>query len=239
MYKERTYRQWVKAEGLIAFEVKERETDLLILAKKDLSDKAHAVVLNYRRDLEGYMKRHPDFYSALEPVEAEAGAPEIIKAMADAGSKAGVGPMAAVAGAMAEFVGRELLNFSSEVVVENGGDIFLKKDSPAVIGIYAGNESPFTGKLAIEVGPSPGGIGVCTSSGTVSHSLSFGRADAALMISGSAALSDAAATAAGNMVKTPADIEKAIDAAKRIEGIEGILILIKDKVGSWGSIKLI
>ena len=104
-------------------------------------------------------------------------APGIVKAMAVAAQKASVGPMAAVAGAIAEFVGKDLLKFSEQVIVENGGDIFIRTDRKRTLGIYAGEDSPFTGKLAIEVDPCESGMGICTSSGTVSHSLSFGNAD--------------------------------------------------------------
>jgi hypothetical protein len=147
--------------------------------------------------------------------------------------------MAAVAGAMSEFVGIDLIKLSEEVIVENGGDIFMRSPKTKTLGIFAGDRSPFTGKLAVEIAPSPRGIGVCTSSGTVSHSLSFGNADAALVIANSAALSDAVATATCNRVKRASDIESAISFAKAIEGVTGVLILMGDKMGSWGEIKLV
>lgn len=239
MYKDRTYRGWVKNEGLVSFEVKERETDLFISAEKKLEKQARQEMLTYRKEIEDYIKKNPAFYSALEPVNVSGDTAGIVKAMACAGKKAGVGPMAAVAGAMAEFVGRGLLRFTDEVIVENGGDIFMKTSKKRIVGIFAGERSPFTGKLALEVGPSENGLGVCTSSGTVSHSLSFGKADAALTISDDAALADAAATTACNLVKTAEDIEKAIDFTKKIDGINGILVIIGDKMGSWGKIKLV
>ncbi|MDO8535996.1 MAG: UPF0280 family protein [Candidatus Omnitrophota bacterium] len=239
MYKERKYRQWVKSEGLVTFEVKELETDLLISAVRDLEGAAREAMLNYRQDIESYIKGHRDFFTSLEPVEVDKNASEIVKAMADAGSRAGVGPMAAVAGAVAEFVGRGLLQLSDEIIVENGGDIFIRSAFPRVIGVYAGERSPFTGKIAIEIPPAGQGVGVCTSSGTVSHSLSFGKADAVLIISDNTALADAAATAAGNAIKGPGSIEKGIDIARSIKGVDGVLILAGDKMGSWGKIKIV
>ena len=239
MYKERSYRQWVKSEGLVTFEVKELETDLLISAKEDLGKRARESILNYRQDIQSYIKKHKDFYTSLEPIDAEIDAPRIVKAMADAGKKASVGPMAAVAGAIAEFVGRDLLAYTDEVIVENGGDIFIKTKVKRIVGIYAGEDSAFTGKLALEISPREEGTGVCTSSGTVSHSLSFGRADAALIISGDTALADAAATAMGNAVKNKDCIEKGIDLAKSIDGVRGALVIVGDKLGSWGNIKLV
>jgi len=239
MYKARTYRKWVKNEDLIAFEVIEKETDLFISAETDLAANARASILTYRSDIEKYIKKHPDFYSSLEPVNIYPDAPDIIKAMAEASGRAAVGPMAAVAGAVAEFVGRDLLKLTGQVIVENGGDIFIKTLKPRAIGIYAGEASPFTGKLKLEIVPNENGIGVCTSSGTVSHSLSFGKADAALIISEDTALADAMATAVGNIVKRPDDVEKAVNFGKSIEGVKGILVLIGNKMGSWGEIKIL
>lgn len=239
MFKERTYRNWVEAGDLTSFEVKEKETDLYILAARDLSGPAREAILTCRADIENYILKYPEFYTTLVPISVSAGAPDIVRVMAEAGRHAGVGPMASIAGAVAEFVGRALLAFSDQVIVENGGDIFLKTSKKRTIGIYAGERSPFTGKLAIEIAPDGEPLGVCTSSGTVSHSLSFGNADAVLITSRDAALADAAATAAGNEVKATGDIEKGISVAKSVDGVIGVVIMIGDKLGSWGEIKLI
>ncbi|MDD3906166.1 MAG: UPF0280 family protein [Candidatus Omnitrophica bacterium] len=239
MFKERSYRRWIESGDLISFEVKEAQTDLCILASRNLENQARESILTHRAEIERYIKKVPEFYTALSPMIAGDDAPRIIRAMSESAGKAGVGPMAAVAGAVAEFVGRDLLAFSDQVIVENGGDIFLKTSRKRVMGIYAGEKSPFTGTLAIEIDPSDKGLGVCTSSGTVSHSLSLGNADAALIISEDAALSDAAATAAGNAVKSIYDIEDAIALAKSIEGVKGVLIIMGEKMGSWGDIKFV
>jgi uncharacterized protein len=239
MYKERKYRQWVKSDGLVTFEVKEAQTDLLISSVKTLEKQARESILNYRQDIQNYIKNDQGFYTALEPVDVKKDAPRIVKAMADAARRAGVGPMASIAGAVAEFVGRDLLAFSDEVIVENGGDIFIKTKVKRILGVYAGEGSPYSGKIALEVGPEENGVGVCTSSGTVSHSLSFGKADAALIISNDTALADAAATAAGNAVKNKDCIEKGIEVARSIDGVKGVLIIVGDKMGSWGDIKLV
>ena len=239
MYRERFYRQWVKSEGLVTFEVKERETDLLISASKNLEAASREAILNYRQDIEFYIKKHKEFLTSLEPLIVDTDAPRIVISMTDAGKKASVGPMAAIAGAIAEFVGRDLLAYTDEVIIENGGDIFIKTNVKRTLGVYAGENSPFSGKLALEISPSEEGSGVCTSSGTVSHSLSFGRADAALIISGDTALADAVATAMGNVVKNKYHIEKGIDFARSIDGVKGALVIVGDKLGSWGDIKLV
>ena len=134
---------------------------------------------------------------------------------------------------MAEFVGRDLLKYVEEIVVENGGDIFLKADKPRTFGIFAG-DSVLTGKLSFEIISFQTPLGVCTSSGTVGHSLSFGRADAVVIISGNTAIADAVATACANLVKTKEDIEKSIDFAKSIPGILASIVIMGDKFASWG-----
>jgi len=157
--------------------------------------------------------------------------------MSELAGKVGIGPMASVAGAIAEFVGTDLLAFSPEIIVENGGDIYLKSLKKRLIGIYAG-KSPLTGKIGLEIDGQDTPLGICTSSGTVGHSLSFGKADAVVVLSQSATLADAAATAIGNLIVQSDDIPRGIEFAKGIEGLTGLLIIKDDKVGLWGEVKV-
>jgi hypothetical protein len=159
--------------------------------------------------------------------------------MEEAAEKVNVGPMAAVAGAFAEFVGKDLLKFSSEIIIENGGDIFLKTAKTRLVGVYAGENSPLTGKIALKIEPADTPLGICTSSGTVGHSLSFGKSDAVVVLSPSAALADAAATAIGNIVKAETDIEIALEFARGVSGLVGVAVIINDKMGVWGKVNLI
>lgn len=237
MYQERFYRNKFKGEKLIFFNVCIYETDLCIGASSNLYDNAYEVVSFYRKQLEDFVKVYPEFLVSLVPWSPPPDAPYIAASMCKAAEKAGVGPMAAVAGAFSELTGRELLKYSDEIIVENGGDIFMSTRSPRKVGIYAGN-SPFSERLAVEILPDVSPIGICTSSGTVGHSLSFGNADAALILSKDTFLADAAATAAGNLVKSPADIQAALDFVSGIDGITGALIVIGDRLGVWGDIKL-
>jgi uncharacterized protein len=236
-YQPRTYRRWVDGQDLTAFTVTEKETDLYIRAATDLERKARRLVHKYRRQLEGYIEKEPAFRTSLKPLAVPATAPAIVRQMAEAARAAGVGPMAAVAGAIAECVGRELLEFSPEVIVENGGDIFLKTQRRRTIGIYAG-DSPLTGRLGIQIEARDTPLGVCTSSGTVGHSLSFGRADAVVVLAPATTLADAAATAIGNRVNGPEDIEKALEFARGIPGLKGVVIIIGESIGADGDIKL-
>jgi ApbE superfamily uncharacterized protein (UPF0280 family) len=237
MYEKRTYRNLVKTDDLIKFEVIVKETDLLVRSEKDLSRETRESVLKYRHQLETYIAMNPEFQKSLIPLKDDPGVPEIIQEMIRTSQLAQVGPMAAVAGAMAESVSKDLLKFSKEVIIENGGDIYLATSKERTIGIYAG-DSPLSLKIGIVITPEESPIGVCTSSGTVGHSLSFGKADAVCILSKSAALADAAATAVGNVVRDKKDIESGLEKGRKIEGVLGTLIIVGEKMGVWGNIKL-
>jgi ApbE superfamily uncharacterized protein (UPF0280 family) len=237
-YEERIYRNYVKAESLIKFEVIEKETDLLVLAESNLYDKTMAAVLKYRTDLEKYIQSDPTFFKTLAPHHVRYNAPPIVREMAAVTRKVHVGPMAAVAGAIAEYVGKELLPFSGELIVENGGDIFLNTKQTRKVGVYAGS-SPFSEKIALEVGPCEKPFSVCASSGTVGHSFSFGKADAVVVIANSALLADAAATAIGNEVKEVKEIDRGLKVAQKIRGLKGVLIIKDDHLGAIGQVKIV
>ncbi|OGR02153.1 MAG: hypothetical protein A2511_13815 [Deltaproteobacteria bacterium RIFOXYD12_FULL_50_9] len=254
-YCKRTYRQWIDPTGLLGFEVKIRETDLHIQAPRDIAElsslSAHTklmplrymqglarhLVIQYRSHLEGYIASHPKFLTSFAPLPADPLAPSLVKEMLKAGQTAGVGPMAAVAGAIAEFVGRDLLAAgAAEIIVENGGDIFLSRVNPCTISIFAGS-SPLSDCLGVRL--AAGAQGVCTSSGTVGHSISFGRADAVTVVARSTALADAAATRLGNAVKVEADIAGALELAKAIPGLNGAVIVMGSRFGAWGDVELV
>jgi ApbE superfamily uncharacterized protein (UPF0280 family) len=237
MYQPRTYRHWVKDKDLVSFNVTVKETDLYIRAVTNLRRKALKLVLKYRGMLERYIERHPSFLTSLEPVEIGDDAPHMVTEMAESAKKVGVGPMAAVAGAIAEFVGSQLLESSPEIIVENGGDIYLRSLGKRLIGIYAG-KSPLTGKIGLEINGQDTPMGICTSSGTVGHSLSYGKADAVIVLAKSTTLADAAATAIGNLIVQPEDIPSGIEFARGIDGLGGVIIIQGDKMGLWGEVKI-
>ncbi len=237
-YEKRTYRNVVKTDDLIPFEVIIKETDLLIRAERNLFHEARESVLRYRNQIETYIEMNPSFKESLVPIPDAFHLPKIINEMIKASGAAGVGPMASVAGAMAQSVSNDLLQFSKEVIVENGGDIYLATARERIIGLYAGS-SPLSMRIGILIEPGESPIGICTSSGTVGHSLSFGKADAVCVLSKSGALADAAATAIGNIVHKKSDIEKGLERAGEIEGVLGALIVVGEKMGVWGDIQLV
>jgi hypothetical protein len=215
-----------------------KETDLYILAQGVLEQEAREAIIQLRQQLEAYIEANPLFQTSLAPLPADPRAPRIVKEMLAAAQAAGVGPMAGVAGAMAAFVGAALLPLTPEVVVENGGDIFLQTGTTRKIGIFAG-ASPLSMQVGISIPAERQPLGVCTSSATVGPSLSLGRADAVCVISPSATLADAAATAVGNMVQGKGDIERALEAGGKIPGVEGAVIIVDDTLGAWGEYELV
>lgn len=237
-YQKRFYRDWVKAKDLYLSRITVKETDLQILTDKPidrdfLKEKIHL----YRRQIEDYISKDRRFLTALKPIEVELNAPPIVKEMAKAAKKANVGPMAAVAGAIAEFLGKDLLRRGyKEVIIENGGDIFLKIRKTHTVGIFASRSNLLKG-IGLKIKPKDTPLGICTSSGTMGHSLSFGLADAAVILSKNASLADAVATATANRVESKQDLQDAVDFAKSIRGVSGAVIIIKNHLICWGKIK--
>jgi ApbE superfamily uncharacterized protein (UPF0280 family) len=234
----RNYRKIFKSDDLAYYTVKVKQTDLCIGATADIRKQAEQSVSKYRQQVEEYIRRQPVFLDSLVPVEPLEGAPEIVRHMCRAAQAAGVGPMAAIAGAVSLYVSFDLAPLSAELVIENGGDIYLAGKKERIAGIYAG-ESPLSNKIGLRLPPQELPMAVCTSSGTVGHSLSFGLADAAVILSKDACLADAAATAMGNLVRTPEDIEPALQKVQAIKGISGALIIVGSSMGAWGGIDLV
>ncbi|MFH1139527.1 MAG: UPF0280 family protein [Pseudomonadota bacterium] len=232
------YRSLVRAGGLVSFRVRVVQTDMFIRAETDLTDQAHALIIAGRAAIEAFAAEHPDFLTSLEPLPPSPLAVSPVREMLAAGRSAGVGPMAAVAGALAEFVGRGLASDSpSGVLVENGGDLFLLTTGQVVVGLYAGR-SVLSMRLGLVIDPRRTPMGLCASSGSLGHSLSLGRADAAVVAADSAALADAAATALGNRVARPRDLEKGLEWVLALPGVRGAVAVLGDKIGAMGEIEL-
>ena len=235
-YQPRIYRRGTAGSDLVAFGVCVAETDLHIQAETDLTDKALLAVREARQEVEAHIALCPQFATSRRPLPSPAHAEGLIAAMYEAAQRADVGPMAAVAGAIAEFVGRRLLQDSDQVIVENGGDVFLVTQVPRAVAISAGR-SPLSGRLALVV---PGGhrLGICTSSGTVGPSASAGAAQAAVVIADDTAFADAAATALGNRVKGPDDCAAAAEWIKELAGVRGAVVICGETVAAWGGFEL-
>jgi len=237
MYEERRYRDWARDNDLVGFQAIIKETDLFIKAERDLSVEATNSIRTFRRQIEEYVRIDPKFQTSLKPYVVNGKSPSIARKMSKASALVGVGPFASVAGAISEYVGKDLLKYTKDIIIENGGDIFIKSSKDRAIGIYSGSSS-FNRRIALDIKASDTPIGICTSSGTIGHSLSFGKADAVVVLSKSTLLADAAATSIGNIIKRKADISKGIKFAQKVKGIRGVVIIKDDKLGVWGKIKM-
>ncbi len=235
---QRFYRDRMQADDLVYYKVAVNETDLYIGSMTDRRREAEDFVEMERHLLEAYIARDPMFGEALRPVSVRKDAPLIAQNMARAARCVGVGPMAAVAGAFAERLAAEVYADDSDVIIENGGDIYLKTSAARIVEIYAG-ESVFRGKVRLSVAPRMSPLGICTSSGKFGHSLSFGKADAACILSSDAYLADAAATAVCNRVKNAGDIAAALEYVQSVSGLTGAIVICDGKMGVWGDIVLI
>ena len=219
---------------MIGFSLNYKNSLIKIICDRDLQERAQQELERLYNELERYLQEEPFFLSSYEPLKAGKNSPEIARTMALAAEQAGVGPMAAVAGTFAELLGRYLLKEgASEVIVENGGDIFLQLRKERLVGIYAGS-SEFSNKLALRVRHESTPLGICTSSGSVGHSVSLGKADSVTVVAESCSLADAAATAVANQVKGNKGIQKGIEAAGKIKGIQGALIIKGKELGTCG-----
>lgn len=240
-YEPRTYRHLMARKGLVSFHVMHKETDLHIQAAKDLSPDVSSWIIEARLAIEEYITKHPIFLQSLTPLSSDLFAPQIVRQMLEASLACGVGPMAAVAGAVAEFVGKKCVEETcEEVIVENGGDIFAHLRNEAIFAIWAG-KSELSQQIGIKLTPNKTGqtFGVCTSSGTVGHSLSFGKADAVTIVADSTALADAAATATANLVKDKGHVKTALEFMQTISGIYAGVVICDETIGAWGDVELV
>ncbi|WP_320170704.1 UPF0280 family protein [Maridesulfovibrio sp.] len=236
----RNYRETVTTAGSeVAFQVVVEQTDLFIVAEKDLSREALDAVHEVRGILKGHMVLNPQFGPSLIPVDVPEGTHDVIRAMAAAAGKCDVGPMAAVAGAVAGFVADALLPYSPNVIVENGGDIFMYSTRPRKVALLS---DPGTGaKIGLSIGAEDSPVAVCSSSGTIGHSLSLGSGDLVTVISKDPCLADAAATALANLLDSPADVPKVIEKARSLhsQGLDGVFVQYDSKIGAWGNVELV
>ena len=217
------------------FELKESRCTI-IADKEEAIEKAVDSIKQNRQALEDYVKVNPRFFYSLEPVKVPA-EPLMAKLMAEAAEKADVGPMAAVAGVLADLAVKAMISAGCEVaVVEDGGEISAMSNEPVDVAVGVG-DTPLSKRFGFRLTGFP--VGVATSSGVFSHALSFGDAEAVTVFCGNAGLADAAATAVCNVVKGDdyqAAIQTGIDRALSINGVEGIIIIYKWFVGTGGRI---
>lgn len=221
-----------------------RETDLWVATDAGVNGKSvenftQGRIVFYRRLLEDFIVKYPEFRESLKPVRIPEGVHPVIYEMGKGAEAAGTGPMSAVAGAFAEYICNDLIREFGlkEVIIENGGDIFMKLASQATISVFAGS-SPLSEKISLVIKPEETPLAVCTSSGTLGHSLSFGKADACMIACRSGALADAYATAFCNEVKSKDMVLAVTEKALKMPDILSVVILMDDKVGLGGTLQI-
>lgn len=231
------YRQLVTGGDLKRFRVRVEQSDLLISARGLFEEEAYAALHRARAMIVEYAASHGNFYTSLQPLALDDAAPCVVRDMLEAGQAACVGPMAAVAGAVAQYVGEALLPLSEDVIVENGGDIFMSTASPRTLCIVA--ESAQLGCLSIT--PALKGeqhFGVCTSSGRLGPSLSLGNADSVTVLARRASTADALATRLCNLLRRRDDVEKILEYSRSTPA-EGVVIVMGDRIGALGALQIV
>ena len=239
-YKERTYRSRFSDDERRWFCVKFLESDLWIGVdsgsyRASMEADTYAMLVELRRSMDAYLLMDPAYKAALTPYDAGLEAPEILKEMSRVSHKTGIGPMSAVAGAVARHVA-EFLG-TKEVIVENGGDIYAQACSDMDISVFAG-QSPLSEKIGLHIPAASFPLGICTSSGTVGPSLSLGRADAVMIVCKDVMLADSYATAMANRIKTVNDLQPVIDRISAIPEILGAIAVKDDRMAITGQFEL-
>lgn len=235
-YEERFYR--VPCVSKFRYEVVYKESDIYVGASSAIEERIIKDILcRYYRQIEDYGKNNPEFFTSLFPIKPDAEAPLIAREMLKSSEISGIGPFSAVAGAIAWFLGRELLTYSKDVIVENGGDLFLSPGKDFCIGLYLGQGfNPSVLNVRLDKRETP--FGVASSSAVMGHSLSFGRADLVTVIADDSISADTFATAFANKVKSSADVPGIISLAGSYPFIRGIVAAVEGKVTIWGDIVL-
>jgi ApbE superfamily uncharacterized protein (UPF0280 family) len=243
-FQPRTYRSQFNPERFASFTVQYLETDLWVGVdhpsfRKEIAELAQKEVMHLRKLLDNYISLHPEFLTSLEPVQPAANAPEPVREMTASGFRTNTGPMASVAGMFARHAGEKIrARFPvKELVVENGGDYYLSLNEDVLMTVYAG-DSPLSEKIGVIVPATDTPCGICTSSGTVGPSLSFGKADAVMVACYSPVLADGWATALANRVKSPSDIEKVLTYSEQFPEILSLIIICEDKTGIRGNFEV-
>ena len=239
-YRERSYRSRFSNDERRWFCVKFLESDLWIGVDRgsysaSMEADTYAMLVELRRSMDAYLLMDPAYKAALTPYDAGLEAPDILKEMSRVSHKTRIGPMSAVAGAVAKRVADFL--GTKEVIVENGGDIYAKAASDMDISVFAG-QSPLSEKIGLHIPAADFPLGICTSSGTVGPSLSLGRADAVMIVCKDVLLADSYATAMANRIKTVDDLQPVIDSISEIPEILGAIAVKDDRMAITGRFEL-
>ena len=242
MYQPRIYRNNINRDRFQTFTLQHLESDILVGTDHgswniSMKSTCMEIIKKTRQTLDSYGDMNPAFITSHEPLTVDPDAPAIARRMMACGLSTHTGPMSSVAGLFAQEIGSELVTryHVNEMIIENGGDIFLMNQVPMHVAVFAG-DSPLSNRLSFEI--PPGTRGISTSSGTVGHSFSYGIADAVTVICNDPVLSDAWATALANKIQKADDVEKTLQLTETISEILGCMIIFRDKAGVRGMFKI-
>ena len=243
-YRERSYRSRFSDDERRWFCVKFLESDLWIGVDSGsysatMEADAYAMLVDLRRTMDAYLLMDPQYKAALTPYDAGVEAPVILKDMSKVSHKTGIGPMSAVAGAVAWRAADFLMERfgTKEVIVENGGDIYAQALADMDIAVFAG-QSPLSEKIGLHIPAACLPLGICTSSGTVGPSLSMGRADAVMIVCKDVMLADSYATAMANRISSVNDLQSVIDRISDTPDILGAIAVKDDRMAITGQFEL-
>ncbi|MCJ7666095.1 MAG: UPF0280 family protein [Actinobacteria bacterium] len=231
------YRSKISVEGRFSFRLDYKYSGLLIMCDRDIGNELEGLVRGFYADIEKVIAGRPGFKNSLVPIEVMDHYPPVVKDMCHAGEVFNVGPMASIAGAVCDHLAENIAGKCSFLMIENGGDVYIKSSSPLEVGIFTKNnyfKDMIT--LLIEAGLTP--CGICSSSGSFGHSLSLGKSDLVTVLSGTAILADAAATAVANTINREEDIDAAITRFRKYSEIKGLIAIKNKRIGLWGQLQL-
>jgi len=231
------YRSYIQKKEKFCWHIIYKYTDLLIHSDKDIKDKIEGPLKEFYEELEFVIKKYPSFLKSLSPLKIKPFFSQVIKKMCRLSEPFNVGPMAAVAGAVNDYISNHLLKYCGSLLIENGGDLFLSSKRDLNVGVYLKNNY-FNNKLVLIVKARDMPCGLCASSSIFGHSLSLGKCDIAVAQSKSSIEADAAATALANSVMHVDDVEKSINHFKKIGNLTGLIIVKDNKIGIWGAVEL-
>jgi uncharacterized protein len=236
----RAYREAITPhQGEVTFQVVLEQTDLFVTAERDLAGPVLDLVRQLRADLKNHMLLAPGFRESLVPVAVHDNAPEVALLMARAAQAVGVGPFAAVAGTFAQLVADHFAAVSPNIIVENGGDLYLHSTRERVVALLGDPEG--RARLGVRIPRSEFPVSLCASSATIGPSLSLGQGELVVTRSKSGAFADAAATALANLVDTADDLDLMLAHARKMAplGLEGVFAQAGGKLAVWGKMELV
>ena len=235
----RSYRErCVPRDNERVFQILVEETDLRVTCAEDLSLPMLELVTELRGQIKAWMQVQPEFRTSLAPVPVPAGAPEIVRRMAAGAELAGVGPFAAVAGTVAHMVAERFAGRSPDLIVENGGDIYIYSRRERIVGLLP---DPQGEPIGLRILPEDCPVSLCASSAHIGHSLSLGKGDLVVVRAADGALADACATMLCNMLREAKDVERAARRAESLQkiGVQGVFLQCAGRIGIWGKMELV